>query len=103
MTSQDQLRAIHAHFTELVAERAARYQAHLPPDGVPPITEDLLAREKPDWLPVPGMYGGFSYRLFKEGDTFRLHTESWCRIMDGSGQAHEITAEGTRYLGLLGV
>jgi hypothetical protein len=103
MTSQDQLRAIHAHFTALVAERAAEFQARMPPEGVPPLTEDLLGRTEPEWLPVPGIYGGFAYRLVKEGDTYGLRADSWCRIMEGSGRAHEITVEGTRYLGELGV
>lgn len=103
MSPTDQLLAIHAHFTALVAERAAEFQARMPPDGVPPLTEDVLGRTEPEWLPVPGMYGGFAYRLVKEGDTYRLRAESWCRIMDGSGQAHEITVDGARYLGELGV
>jgi hypothetical protein len=103
MMAEDQLRAIHAYFTALVAERAAHFQARMPPDGVPPLTEDLLGRTEPEWLPVPGMYGGFAYHLVKEGDTYRLRTDSWCRIMEGSGQAHEITVDGTRYLGELGV
>ena len=103
MSPTDQLRAIHAHFTALVAERAAAFQARMPPEGVPPLTEDLLGRTEPEWLPVPGMYGGFAYRLVKEGDTYRLQVNSWSRVIDGSGQEHEITAEGTRYLGELGV
>jgi len=47
------------------------------------------------------MYGGFAYQLFKEGDTYRLHTESWNRIIGGSEQAHDITAQGTTFSGWL--
>jgi hypothetical protein len=42
------------------------------------------------------MYGGFSYRLEGEGERAKLVTESWCRIVGGSGQRHEITAQGSK-------
>jgi len=48
------------------------------------------------WFPVPGMYGGFSYRLVSIGVDAKLVSESWCRVVDGSGQRHEITSEGGR-------
>lgn len=41
------------------------------------------------WMPVPGMYGGFSMHVHGG----RLHVESWCRVVGGSGQAHVITAD----------
>ena len=43
------------------------------------------------WFPVPGMYGGFSVALMRN----YLEVQSWSRTVDGSGQAHVITAEGT--------
>ncbi len=45
------------------------------------------------WFPVPGMYGGFSYRLESAGVEAKLVSESWCRVVGGSGQRHEITRE----------
>ena len=48
------------------------------------------------WFPVPGMYGGFSYRLESAGVEAKLLSESWCRVVGGSGQRHEITSEGSR-------
>lgn len=69
------------------------------------ITEDLLlpsltdiadARDHPAWFPVPGMYGGFRYRLVGEGAGSMLVVESWCRIVEGSGERHEVTADGYR-------
>ena len=45
---------------------------------------------------MPGMYGGFSYRWEGMGKRARLVVESWCRVVEGSGQRHEITAEGSR-------
>lgn len=62
-----------------------------------PELEPLLELERPQmWFPVPGMYGGFSYRLECGGVATRLIVESWCRVVDGSGQRHEITAEESR-------
>ena len=48
------------------------------------------------WFAVPGMYGGFSYRLEKAGVEPKLITESWSRVVDGSGQRHEITPTRSR-------
>lgn len=48
------------------------------------------------WFPVPGMYGGFSYRLESIGVDAKLMAESWGRVVGGSGQRHEITSEGSR-------
>ena len=82
------------HFHALIRERAGDL-----------ITDDLLLpsladlSESPDgsvWFPVPGMYGGFSYRRVGEGESLMLMVESWCRIVGGSGERHEVTAEGYR-------
>jgi hypothetical protein len=48
------------------------------------------------WFPIPGMYGGFSYRLETDGVEAKLVTESWSRINEGSGQRHEITSAGAK-------
>ena len=48
------------------------------------------------WFAVPGMYGGFSYRLEAGGVRPKLVSESWCRVVDGSGQRHEITPGGSQ-------
>lgn len=57
----------------------------------------LLELDEPKaWFPIQGMYGGFCYWLEGEGDTAKLVTESWCRVVGGSGQRHQITAEGSK-------
>jgi hypothetical protein len=48
------------------------------------------------WFPVPGMYGGFSYRLETFGVDANLVAESWCRVSEGSGQRHQITSRGSQ-------
>jgi hypothetical protein len=61
-----------------------------------PELEPLLELDRPQmWFPVPGMYGGFSYRLDATGVNARLVSESWCRIEGGSGERHVITTEGS--------
>lgn len=61
-----------------------------------PQLEPLLESEEPNaWFMVPGMYGGFSYRLETPGNNPKLISESWCRVAGGSGQRHEITATGS--------
>ena len=52
-----------------------------------PELEPLLELDRPQmWFPVPGMYGGLSYRLDQTGVDARLVSESWSRVVGGSGQ-----------------
>jgi hypothetical protein len=63
---------------------------------LPPV-EPLLGMEEPRlWFPVPGMYGGFSLRLLRPGVHAELQVESWCRVVDGSGQRHLVTGRGVQ-------
>lgn len=48
------------------------------------------------WFAVPGMYGGFAYRLDSEGVEAKLISESWCRVVEGSGERHEVTSAGSQ-------
>ena len=65
-----------------------------------PELEPLLELDEPNmWFPVPGMYGGFSYRLELAASGPKLISESWCRVVEGSGQMHEITPTGSRLVG----
>ena len=42
------------------------------------------------WFAVPGMYGGFHYVLHG----VELEVSSWIRVVEGSGEAHRIRADG---------
>ncbi|YCK42257.1 hypothetical protein ACNF49_51925 [Actinomadura sp. ATCC 39365] len=83
------LRLIQRHFHALIHERAddlvTEHRLRLP--ELEPLTEQ---RHPGCWFPVPGMYGGFSYRL-EQGS---LTVESWCRVVGGSGQRHIIDEHG---------
>jgi len=92
---QDTLLAIQRHFHAVIRDRAAKLidEQSL---ALPELTPLLTAEEPKAWFPIPGMYGGFSYWLEGEGEQAKLMAESWCRVVDGSGQRHEVTAEGSR-------
>ncbi len=92
---QGVLMKIQSHFHEVIRGRIDRI---LPDLGLRlPELEPLLELNNPKmWFPVPGMYGGFSYRLESTGVEAKLISESWCRVAGGSGQRHEITSEGSR-------
>ncbi|GAA2818711.1 ankyrin repeat domain-containing protein [Nonomuraea rubra] len=85
------MRSIQRHFHALIHERAGdlitEQQLRLPE------LETLTEQRNPAcWFAVPGMYGGFSYRL----DRTQLIVESWCRVVGGSGQRHVIDEHGAR-------
>lgn len=90
------LSKIQAHFHKVIIGRIE----HTIPEWASfrlPDLEILLEIEQPRmWFPVPGMYGGFSYKLEIEGENVKLISESWCRVVGGSGERHEITAEGSK-------
>ena len=46
------------------------------------------------WCPIPGMYGGFSYRWLDDGERRTLDVSGWSRVVGGSGQRHHISGDG---------
>ena len=91
----DQLQAIQRNFHDVihgrVHELVTRERLRLPE------LEVLLDLDKPRvWFPVPGMYGGFEFWLETEQDQVRLVTDSWSRVVGGSGQRHVVTADGAQ-------
>jgi hypothetical protein len=86
---------LQAHFHTVILGRAERevreHELRLP--ELEPLLEfdDLRV-----WFAVPGMYGGFSYRLETEGVEAKLVSESWSRVVEGSGERHEITSAGSQ-------
>ena len=87
------LEAIQRGFHMLIHERAGDLvtdqQLRLP--ELEPLTEQ---QNPACWFPVPGMYGGFSYRL----ERGTLLVESWCRVVGGSGRRHVIDEHGMRLI-----
>lgn len=60
---------------------------------LPIISADLIKESEPNWFSVSGMYGGFCYGLLSRNGKPVLITDSWVRIVGGSGEQHEITPE----------
>ena len=56
--------------------------------------EPLLELDKPKMY--LGMCGGFSYRLESESILAKLVCASWCCVVGGSGERHEITSAGSQ-------
>lgn len=84
----------HAVIRGRVEELVTKYALRLP--ELEPLLE--MNENEKVWFAVPGMYGGFAYWLEGAGTNARLITESWCRVVGGSGQRHEIAASGSRLL-----
>jgi hypothetical protein len=89
------LRRVQHHFHAVIRGRAQhlveKHALRLPE------LEPLLELDSPAmWFAVPEMYGGFSYRLEEVGVNVRLVSESWSRVVGGSGQRHEVTASHSR-------
>ena len=91
------LQKIQTHFHAVILGRAADLvrDGHLRLPEIGQLLETHIDAE-PIWFAIPGMYGGFSYRLAADGVDARLVAESWCRVAGGSGQRHEITSAGAR-------
>jgi hypothetical protein len=88
------LPAIQRHFHAVIRARAAHLidQHHL---TLPDLAVHLASGETEGWFPIPGMYGGVRYRLEVDGGDAKLVCESWCRVIEGSGERHEITPNGS--------
>src|SRR3954469_9488285 len=92
--------SIERHFHALILERVREFGLAIPSDlprllDLDPASTDYERREG---YSVPGMYGGFAYWFEDAGGELKLMTESWSRILGGSGQRHEISANGTKLL-----
>ena len=63
---------------------------------LPQLAPLLEYRECTCWCTVRGMGGGFSYwfEFSEEDNEPKLVSESWCRMVQGSGERHEVTANG---------
>lgn len=82
------------HLHSLIRSRASflidKYDLKLP--KLSPNYENY--KDKTTWFSVSGMYGGFNYWYEYNGTNIKLIVVSWCRVVEGSGQRHEITKDG---------
>lgn len=97
--SEEALKAIQKHFHALILERAVEIKKMVSALEFPELLATFDSEDSAGWFSVPGMYGGFKYWFESEGNKVRLITESWSRVVDGSGRRHEITREGSKLVG----
>jgi hypothetical protein len=83
-------RNFHAAIRSRAEKEVTEHRLRLP--ELEPLTEVPLGQSV--WFMVPGMYGGFAYSLERGGDDPALTAESWCRVVEGSGERHLVTAAG---------
>ena len=104
MITEQTLQAIEAHLHALIRYRAGQlieeHAVRLPSLGVmltERATEEFMPApgEAEVWFfRVPGMYGGFRLRWIADEPEAKLEAVSFCCVVGGSGQRHEITAHG---------
>jgi hypothetical protein len=97
MIPESTLLAIQERFHALIRHRNVHTKG-ISTLKLPELKSLLTADERKAWFPVPGMYGGFSYWLEGDDAEAKLVSESWCRVVGGSGQRHEITSDETKLL-----
>lgn len=93
-----ELARVQAHFHTLIRSRAGdalRDQRV----ALPTLVANAGTQDEPFWFAIDGMSGGFKYWWDPTAKRMRLMTESWSRVVSGSGQLHEVTAAGARLLG----
>lgn len=93
------LQKIETLFHEVIMSRVSATREELEERNftLPSLKKLIEEHACSNYYAVPGMYGGFQAIIRKEEEGWKLVTESWSRIVDGSGQRHEITAQdGTK-------
>lgn len=93
MTEHASIAAIERHFHAVMRERAGELMDEHDVE-LPRLTASLVGEAAAAWLPIPGMAGGFAYWLELRATGPVLISESWSRVVGGSGQRHEIRPDG---------
>lgn len=97
----DALARLERHFHCAIRQRAPRLVAPLRLPQLEPLLEmGCDAQRDRVIFPVPGMYGGFVYRLADDGDRPRLIADAWSRIVDGDSR-YEVTPRGWSFVGIV--
>jgi hypothetical protein len=93
-TDKASLQILERHFHTLIHQRID--EGNLSHDlDMPRLTSPARLFRKAGFFPVPGMCGGFQYRLVGTPDCPVLEVSSWCRVVEGSEMDHRITVDGT--------
>ena len=95
--TSEELAKVQELFHGLIRARA-RGAGIAVPRRLPKVEDAKGTASEPTWFPISGMYGGFAYWLEWEKREPRLHAQSWCRVVAGSGQYHLITPNEVRLI-----
>jgi hypothetical protein len=92
------LQAIERNFHAVILDRAGDIVG-AETLTLPTITFPLKPSQENEskrWFDIPSMHGGFAYWFKGKGADIKLICESWSRVVEGSGQRHEITTSGSK-------
>jgi endonuclease/exonuclease/phosphatase family metal-dependent hydrolase len=95
--ASDSIQQLTSQFHLLIRSRLIELMPRLESILPLPNVQTILAstEEAPGWFPVPGLYGGFAFRLCGAGSADpRLKVSSWSRVMSGSTTEHDVTPKG---------
>ena len=91
-----QIERIEIYFHAVMLGRAAR-QIKENRLRLPQLSPLLEYRDCTCWCTVRGMAGGFHYWFeYGKDKEPKLVSESWCRVVQGSGERHEVTADSIK-------
>lgn len=84
------------HFHDVIRDRIAAFGVLAASLRFPELGPVMEYASATFWFPIPGMRGGFSFWLTDDAARPTLMTESWSRVVEGSGERHEVTPAGAR-------
>jgi len=87
--STDTLYALERHLHAVITKRIAEFGITRPL-RLPPVDLFTEMATPTMWFAIPGMYGGFKIELTGQ----ELVTESFSRVVEGSGEKHRIRSDG---------
>lgn len=88
--------ALQHNFHSVIIERLG--DGHIKMHGIDELPSLEMIKESADkkaWFPVAGMFGGFEFWIDRtDNGQYQLISESWSRVVGGSGQRHVVTVDG---------
>lgn len=87
------LEALQLQLHRVIEHRCQEFKIPAPL-ALPDLQLPLPTVDEKAWLPVDGMYGGFAYWRDDDLAEAALTVESWCRVVEGSGQRHLVLPTG---------
>ena len=87
----EEIRKIGCRFFDLIRKRNS-HNALLNTIPFPKFTKPIAEEE---YVAIPMMYGGFTYSFSGAEGSYKLTSDSWCRVCGGSGERYVIDQNST--------